>query len=915
MSLETRSSSALFKRAEQLKRWEESETNREKIVPRRRNKKIQFSSGVVFLAACAAGDKDEVLRLLREGADIDTANVDGLTALHQLCIDDNLDMVEFLVENGADVNRGDNEGWTPLHATASCGFVSIAKYLIENGGDVAAANNDAELPVDLAETDEMEELLREVLIDRGIDCEEARNEEQQMMVSHAKEWLNGGVCKDQPHPKTGATSLHVAAAKGYIKVISILLQAGADINVKDFDGWTPLHAAAHWCQKEACEILVENFCDMDIRNCVGQTALDVADPDMVPVLEELRKKQATMQKDRNDTNAILNRKGVNTQKRRMSGADKSNLINKDASSERQLLAEQASNKVKTVEVEIENSPDDREELMDMSSKMGSLAVNDIEKRNRVNRDEVPRIPLGSDVAKSIPTTPSSQPTTPENEDTSLRRPGLIKNRNREETSNRVNRLEKETPVHKATSPTGTANRNSENSEVVIRRTQSFEDEKRGDESSLVNRDSSAATPVSAASNSPTATSPLPTSQVRRSFVPPVRDEESETQRKAHAKRVRETRRSTQGVTLEELKTAEQIVKKKNQQMQQANQQVNNSNSDQSVVLTPTTTTNFTATNSVPSVTATITTGAPTSPSSPKEEEPPQERRPSWRLRVDNGDRNKFLLEDARRSSSSSTSVAETPPTTTYARRPPPLHMPARPSSAPVEPTSPPADASVTIALRRQSKPPDDKEQDKENDIRNAQATQAVIQRRRKPKRRSTGVVHLDMDELNNSEVEGYPDVLGGGDSNEITSLRDGESGGDWSGNSRVSNSPGAESRPVTPAASVTSSRSTKEANSENGEIDYKKLYEASVLENERLREKLKKTEDDLSDARSQLEKVPGGSMKNSLSEMEKRERRAMERKLSEMEEELKLLEQLKSENQRLKDENGALIRVISKLSK
>ncbi|KAK7791300.1 hypothetical protein R5R35_009942 [Gryllus longicercus] len=886
MSLETRSSSALFKRAEQLKRWEESETNREKIVPRRRNKKIQFSSGVVFLAACAAGDKDEVLRLLREGADIDTANVDGLTALHQLCIDDNLDMVEFLVENGADVNRGDNEGWTPLHATASCGFVSIAKYLIENGGDVAAANNDAELPVDLAETDEMEELLREVLIDRGIDCEEARNEEQQMMVSHAKEWLNGGVCKDQPHPKTGATSLHVAAAKGYIKVISILLQAGADINVKDFDGWTPLHAAAHWCQKEACEILVENFCDMDIRNCVGQTALDVADPDMVPVLEELRKKQATMQKDRNDTNAILNRKGVNTQKRRMSGADKSNLINKDASSERQLLAEQASNKVKTVEVEIENSPDDREELMDMSSKMGSLAVNDIEKRNRVNRDEVPRIPLGSDVAKSIPTTPSSQPTTPENEDTSLRRPGLIKNRNREETSNRVNRLEKETPVHKATSPTGTANRNSENSEVVIRRTQSFEDEKRGDESSLVNRDSSAATPVSAASNSPTATSPLPTSQVRspskgsvatapttptspggsklspgnifknffKSFVPPVRDEESETQRKAHAKRVRETRRSTQGVTLEELKTAEQIVKKKNQQMQQANQQVNNSNSDQ------------------------------------------------------------FLLEDARRSSSSSTSVAETPPTTTYARRPPPLHMPARPSSAPVEPTSPPADASVTIALRRQSKPPDDKEQDKENDIRNAQATQAVIQRRRKPKRRSTGVVHLDMDELNNSEVEGYPDVLGGGDSNEITSLRDGESGGDWSGNSRVSNSPGAESRPVTPAASVTSSRSTKEANSENGEIDYKKLYEASVLENERLREKLKKTEDDLSDARSQLEKVPGGSMKNSLSEMEKRERRAMERKLSEMEEELKQLQKLKAENEKLKAENRALTRVMSKLT-
>lgn len=46
-------------------------------------------------------------------------------------------------------------------------------------------------------------------------------------------------------------------------------------------------------------------------------------------------------------------------------------------------------------------------------------------------------------------------------------------------------------------------------------------------------------------------------------MPPTRDEESETQRKAHAKRVRETRRSTQGVTLDEIKSAEELVKKKN----------------------------------------------------------------------------------------------------------------------------------------------------------------------------------------------------------------------------------------------------------------------------------------------------------------------------------------------------------------
>lgn len=84
MSIETRSSSALFKRAEQLKRWDDSETNREPSSPVNKSKKIKFSLGCVFLAACAAGDKDEVLRLLKLGADIDTANVDGLSALHQV---------------------------------------------------------------------------------------------------------------------------------------------------------------------------------------------------------------------------------------------------------------------------------------------------------------------------------------------------------------------------------------------------------------------------------------------------------------------------------------------------------------------------------------------------------------------------------------------------------------------------------------------------------------------------------------------------------------------------------------------------------------------------------------------------------------------------------------------------------------
>ena len=45
-----------------------------------------------------------------------------------------------------------------------------------------------------------------------------------------------------------------------------MIQAGYELNVQDHDGWTPLHAAAHWGVKEACSILAEALCDMDVRN-------------------------------------------------------------------------------------------------------------------------------------------------------------------------------------------------------------------------------------------------------------------------------------------------------------------------------------------------------------------------------------------------------------------------------------------------------------------------------------------------------------------------------------------------------------------------------------------------------------------------------------------------------------------------
>ncbi|XP_017754415.1 PREDICTED: protein phosphatase 1 regulatory subunit 12A isoform X3 [Eufriesea mexicana] len=990
MSLESRSCSALFKRAEQLKRWEQSETNREPTQPRQVARKIKFSADCVFLAACAAGDKDEVVRLLQKGADINTGNVDGLTALHQACINDDLDMVEFLVEKGADINCGDNEGWTPLHATASCGFISIAKYLIEKGCNLAAVNYDGQLALDIAESVEMEDMLQQHISKAGIDCDQARSEEERSMLNDARAWQSGAAGKDSIHPKSGATALHVAAAKGYIDVMEILLQARCDVNAQDFDGWTPLHAAAHWGQLEASELLVENFCNMDIKNYADQTAFDIADTNILSALKELKAKQQLLMKDHPQ---IINKNQPTIPKKRVSTSNE-NTITMEESVE--TFEEETPNKVKKVELEIQSDKEDfstgtnsdveethetdmeesdSESESETSSDSHSSSysnqsdkfnksndspcLTDDAEENRTNREETSSRNTSSPIDTSkvpnqAPIIPPKQQTDNNEEGVipSWRRSGSFRNRvpNTEVTHTLSSRLEEKDKNIK--SPTMSNKLNSE-PDVVLTRTHSFEtDEKRKEAklnlelsrlpqgsntlsptttsktivSSTLPTTTTTVTTTATTTTTTTTTSPIPTNQIRsvqpveatatnnsvavpgtpttpggsklspgnifknffKSFVPPVRDEESETQRKAHAKRVRETRRSTQGVTLDEIKSAEQLVKKK----QQNNEIPSTISSTQ-----PATTTSNTA-----SITATITTATPTTviANKPSEELNLPERRPSWRLKVDNG--SKFQLEDA---NNRGTTLSNADTTTAYMRRPSAGTSVPRPSSAPVETiATSSAETTVTLPLRRSIKQSEDKEQDKENDSRNAQATQAVIQRRRRPKRRSTGVVHVDMDEIDPEKQ----DLTAGGDCDE-SKINHNESGNDRTGRSNRLGSISSLSSEA-PSMSVR----IKSTTSENGELDYKKLYEESQAENERLKEKLRRSDEQLKEARNLLDKAQSAQNKIVLSEAEKRERRAMERKLSEMEEELKQLQKLKAENERLKAENRALTRVVSKLT-
>ncbi|XP_010885496.1 protein phosphatase 1 regulatory subunit 12A isoform X4 [Esox lucius] len=394
------------KRNEQLKRWLGSETDLEPPVLKKKKTKVKFDDGAVFLAACSSGDTEEVLRMIDRGADINYANVDGLTALHQACIDDNVDMVTFLVEHGAAINQPDNEGWIPLHAAASCGYMDIAEYLIGQGANVGVVNSEGETPLDIAEEEAMEELLQNEINRQGVDIEAARKEEERIMLRDARQWLNSGTINDVRHAKSGGTALHVAAAKGYAEVLKLLIQAGYDVNIKDFDGWTPLHAASHWGKEEACRILVENLCDMDLINKVGQTAFDVADEDVLGYLEELQKKQNLLNSEKKDVKKSplieTTTAGDNNQNQKLIKS-KETLI---------LEAEKPAPRIETLEPEKVDEEEEGKKDQESSCSSEEEEEEDSESETEADKSKTPAPVSNSNQPTAVPVTASVTPSSP-----------------------------------------------------------------------------------------------------------------------------------------------------------------------------------------------------------------------------------------------------------------------------------------------------------------------------------------------------------------------------------------------------------------------------------------------------------------------------------------------------------------------
>eukprot|EP00096_Caligus_rogercresseyi_P009215 TRINITY_DN3094_c0_g1_i1.p1 TRINITY_DN3094_c0_g1~~TRINITY_DN3094_c0_g1_i1.p1 ORF type:complete len:541 (+),score=162.29 TRINITY_DN3094_c0_g1_i1:477-2099(+) len=326
------------RRMSQIRQWALREKSGENVLGRKRSEpRVQFPSSVTLLEASSRNDVNEVFSMLKKGVSPDSANEDGLTALHQCCIDDNEEMLELLLQNGANVNAKDTELWTPLHAAATCGHLHLVKYLIDREADLLAVNADGNMPYDLCEDDITLSYIENEMAKRSITqamIDDRRRETELFMLEDLKE--NGNL---ERRSSNGVTPLHISAANGYSLVLEYLLENDVSVDVVDTDLWQPIHAAACWGHLEAVELLAQNGANINALTKNGEKPSELTeDEDIKQYLIHLHEQRL---KQQNDSGPIVKRnKSVSSRSqsiRRSSLREKMRTTKKDAQEEKMYL--------------------------------------------------------------------------------------------------------------------------------------------------------------------------------------------------------------------------------------------------------------------------------------------------------------------------------------------------------------------------------------------------------------------------------------------------------------------------------------------------------------------------------------------------------------------------------------------------
>ena len=154
--------------------------------------------------AAMQGNKDAVRLLLKQAADVNAAQGDGMTALHWAAMNDDAELAQTLLYAGASVRATTRIGaYTPLILAAKNGGAAAMEPLLKAGADVNTQTSNGTTALMLAAASGSTDAVT-LLIDRGADV-------------NAKE------------PVRGLTAAMFAAASNRAPVLDLLARRGADL--------------------------------------------------------------------------------------------------------------------------------------------------------------------------------------------------------------------------------------------------------------------------------------------------------------------------------------------------------------------------------------------------------------------------------------------------------------------------------------------------------------------------------------------------------------------------------------------------------------------------------------------------------------------------------------------------------------
>jgi ankyrin repeat protein len=227
---------------------------------------LQSDGTSALLYAIYQDDLELVTALVNAGADVNQRNEYGANTMGEAAMSGNTEMLRVLLANGADANLANLEGETPLMVVARTGNVPAAELLLEYGADINAREQWGGQSAAMWAASQHHPAMLETLIAHGADID---------MKGFARLWDH--TMMNEPRPKDmnngGFSPLHYAAREGCTECIKVLAKGGADLNTIDPDRVSPLNLALINMHFETAVALIEAGADINQWDIFGRAPL------------------------------------------------------------------------------------------------------------------------------------------------------------------------------------------------------------------------------------------------------------------------------------------------------------------------------------------------------------------------------------------------------------------------------------------------------------------------------------------------------------------------------------------------------------------------------------------------------------------------------------------------------------------